>query len=44
MLVLLGTNEMSGFVTNKLSGYSESQNGGFHEKGPSVTGDTENAI
>ena len=41
---MLGTNELSGFVIHRMSGYSESQNGGFHEKGTSVTGDSENAI
>lgn len=41
---MLGTNESSGFVTHRMSGYNESQNGGFHEKGISVTGGSENAI
>ncbi len=41
---MLGANNLSGFVAHKLSGYTESHKGGFHEAGTSTTGDSENGI
>lgn len=41
---MLEANELSGFVTHKLSSYYESHKGGFHETGKIVTGDSENGI
>jgi len=41
---MLGTNKLSAFVANKLSGYYDSQKGGFHDLGTHTTGDTDNEI
>ena len=42
--VVLGANELSGFVAHNLSSYNGGHKGGFHETGISKTGDSDNGI